>query len=125
MAQKPVPKSAAATEYVPGEVLQVDIKVFADTSEARKHVRAFGNHAGALTAVDVATGYQLEAIRIQVCASDRIQKILRIDSEFKKADIRTWAALCTPSITLQPCIPLTVILVVHAMISQPIVIRSS
>ena len=58
MAQKPVQHSTTTTEYVPGEVLQVDIKVFADTSKARKHLRAFGNHVGALTAVDMATGYK-------------------------------------------------------------------
>ena len=48
---------------------------------------------------------QLEAFRVQVCASDRVLKILRIDNEFAAADIRTWAALCTPPIALQPCIP--------------------
>ena len=85
MVQKPVPNSTATTDYVSGEVLQVDIKVFADTSKARKHLRALGNHVGALTAVDTTTGYrfgtliksntllkiQLRAARVQVCASDR------------------------------------------------------
>ena len=80
MAQKPVPQSISTTEYIPREVLQIDIKIFADTSKARKHLRAFGSHVGALTAVDMATGYkfgtlikshasleiQLEAIRVQV-----------------------------------------------------------
>ena len=54
-------------------------------------------------AVDMATGYkfgtlikshasleiQLEAIRVQVCASDRVLKILRMDNEFETVDIRT------------------------------------
>ena len=82
-------------------------------------MRAFGNYVGALTAVDMATGYkfgtlikshssleiQLEAIRVQVCAADRVLTILRIDNEFETDAIRTWAALCTPPITLEPCIP--------------------
>ena len=86
---KPVPQSTTTNEYDHGKVLQVDIKDFADTSKARKHLRAFGNHVGALTAVDMATGHkfgslikshsslevQLEAIRVQVCASDRLLKI--------------------------------------------------
>ena len=55
MAQKPVPHTTSTTEYVPGEVLQVDIKVFADTSKTEKHLHAFGNHVGALTAVDMST----------------------------------------------------------------------
>ena len=89
MAQKPVPQTTSTTVYIPGEVLQVDIKVFADTSKARKHLRAFGNQVGALTAVDMATGYkfgtlikthssleiQFEAIRVQVCATDRVLKV--------------------------------------------------
>ena len=58
IAQKPVPQFTTTTEYVPGEVLQVDIKVFADTYKARKHLRAIGYHVGALTAVDMATGYK-------------------------------------------------------------------
>ena len=59
MARKPVPHSTTTTaEYVPGEVLQVDIKVFADTSKGRKRLRAFENYVGALTAVDMATGYK-------------------------------------------------------------------
>ena len=37
MAQKPAPHSTSIIEYVPGEVLQVDIIIFADTSKARKH----------------------------------------------------------------------------------------
>ena len=58
MAQKPVPHSTTTTEYLPGDVLQIDNKVFADTSKARKHLRAFGNYVGALTAADMATGYK-------------------------------------------------------------------
>ena len=59
MAQKPVPHSTSATVYVPGELLQMDIKGFADTSQAKKHLRAFGNHEGALTAAYTATGCKL------------------------------------------------------------------
>ena len=43
MAQKPVPQTTSTTKYIPGNVLQVDIKVFADTLKARKHLHAFGN----------------------------------------------------------------------------------
>ena len=53
-----IPQSTSDTEYIPGDVLQVDIKVFADTSKARKYMRAFGKYTGALTAVDMATGYK-------------------------------------------------------------------
>ena len=56
IAQRLVPHSDSTTEYVPVVVLQVDIKVLADTSKARKHLSAFGNHLGALTVVDMATG---------------------------------------------------------------------
>ena len=55
MARKTVPHSTSTTVYVPCEVLRVDIKVFVDTSKAWRHLRAFGNHVGALTAVDMAT----------------------------------------------------------------------
>ena len=41
MARRPVPYITSTTEYVPGEVLRVDIKGFAVTVEARKHLRAF------------------------------------------------------------------------------------
>ena len=49
MAQKPVPHSTTTAEYVPGEVLQADINVFAGSCKAGKHLREFGNHVGALT----------------------------------------------------------------------------
>ena len=85
MTQKPVAHSTSTTEYIQGEVLQVDIKVFADTPKARNNLRAFGNYAQVLTAVDMATGYrfgtltkshsslaiQLEAIRVQACVCSR------------------------------------------------------
>ena len=64
MAQKSVPQSTSTTEYVPGEVLKLNIKVFADTFKARKHLRKFGNHVGALTAVDVVTGNKLAHLLI-------------------------------------------------------------
>ena len=48
---------------------------------------------------------QLEAIRVQVCAAGRALKILRVDNEFETDAIQTWAALCTPPVTLEPCIP--------------------
>ena len=109
----------STTEYVPGEVLQVDIKVFAGTSKVRKNLRAFGNYIGAFTTVDMATGYKfgtlikshsslevkLKAIRVQVFAADRVLEILLINNGHKTYAIRTWAALFTPPITLEPCIP--------------------
>ena len=48
MTQKPVRHSTSITEYVPGEVLRLDIHDFAYTSKARKHLRAFGNYIGPL-----------------------------------------------------------------------------
>ena len=62
MAQKPVPHTTSTTEYIPGEVLQVEVKVFADTSKARKNLRAFGNYVGALTAVDMTTDYKISTL---------------------------------------------------------------
>ena len=42
MSQKPIPREASDREYVAGEELMVDIKVFANNSKAIKHMRAFG-----------------------------------------------------------------------------------
>ena len=42
---------------------QIDIKVFAATSKARKHLIAFGNSVGALTAVDMATGHKIGTLK--------------------------------------------------------------
>ena len=64
----------------------MNINGFADTSKARKHLRAIGNNVGSHNAADMAAGYkfgtlikyqsllelQLESIRVQVCASDRV-----------------------------------------------------
>ena len=51
------------------------------------------------------TKKQPEAIRMQVCASDSVLKVLRIDIKFETDVIRMWAALCSPPITLEPRIP--------------------
>ena len=42
MSQKPIPRKASDREYVAGEELMVDMKVFANNSKALKHKRAFG-----------------------------------------------------------------------------------
>ena len=69
------------------------------------YLRAFEKHVGAFTAVDMTTEYkigtlieshasleiQLKAIRVHVCAADRVLKILRIDNNFETEAVRTWA----------------------------------
>ena len=37
MSQKPIPREASDREFVPGEEMQIDIKVFANNSKALKH----------------------------------------------------------------------------------------
>ena len=69
MVQSPVPHCTSTTEYVPDDVLQVGIKIFANTSKAGKHLRAFGNYIGPFTAVDMTTGYKLGTLRSYLCAS--------------------------------------------------------
>ena len=48
---------------------------------------------------------QLEELRIKVKSRDFTLKTIRIDNEFVTSEITTWAALCSPAISLQPCIP--------------------
>ena len=48
---------------------------------------------------------QLEELRIKVKSRDFTLKTIRIDNEFVTNEITTWAALCSPAISLQPCIP--------------------
>ena len=119
MAQRPIPRTSSNRLILPGEEIQIDIKVFADNSKARKHKRAFGNHTGALTAIDLSTRFklgkllrthkslevQLEEIRVEVRSRALTMKVLRIDNEFITQPIKQWAALCDPPIELQPCIP--------------------
>ena len=119
MHQHPIPRDASDREYVTGEELMVDIKVFANNSKALKHKRAFGRYTGALTAIDLATRFklgklikshaslevQLEELRVDVHAAGHTLRVLRIDNEFVTAPIKRWAGLCEPPIELQPCIP--------------------
>ena len=119
MSQKPIPREASDRELVPGEKLQIDIKVFANNSKALKHRRAFGRYTGALTAIDLSTRYklgklikshaslevQLEELRVDVHAAGYKLRVLRLDNEFVTAPIKRWAGLCEPPIELQPCIP--------------------
>jgi len=122
MAQRPRPGTTVPRDIVPGEEIEVDIKIFADCSKARKHKRAFGNYTGAQTAIDLATGFRfghllrghgnlvekLELLRLEVSSRDRIMKVLRIDNQYVTADIQKWAATTSPgrpAIRLQPCIP--------------------
>ena len=119
MAQQPIPTTASDRVIVAGEEFQLDIKVWANTSKALKHRRAFGRYTGALTAVDLATRYkigklirttsaleeQLEALRIEIRGTGHTLKVLRLDNQFVTAPVKKWAAQCEPYIELQPCIP--------------------
>ena len=118
MAQQLMPGSSTKVkDLVPGDEIQVDIKVFADSSKARKHKRAMGGYTCVLSAIDLATGYKwgyplknqanletiLEEIRLEIHALGRTLKILTIDNQFVTAPITKWKN--THNITLQPCIP--------------------
>ena len=119
MAQRDVPRTASDRVILPGEEFQVDIKVFANSSKALKHKRAFGRYTGALTAIDLSTRYkigklirshaslevELEALRVDVHGSGHTLRVLRLDNEFVTDAIETWAKGCEPPIELQPCIP--------------------
>ena len=119
MAQRDIPREASDRVILPGEEFQVDIKVFASTSKALKHKRAFGRYTGALTAIDLSTRFkigklirshaslevELEALRIEVHGSGHTLRVLRLDNEFVTVAIEKWAASCDPPIELQPCIP--------------------
>ena len=59
MAQNPIPREASDREFVPGEELMIDIKVWANNSKALKHRRAFKRYTSALTAIDMATRYKI------------------------------------------------------------------
>ena len=93
MAQKPIPRTASDRDIVPGEEFQLDIKVWANSSKALKHRRAFGKHIGALTAVDLSTRYkigkllkttadlevQLEELRVEIHGTGHTLRVLRIE----------------------------------------------
>ena len=58
MAQQPMPGSINSDrELIPGDEIELDIKVYADNSKQRKHKRAIGGYTCALTAIDLATDY--------------------------------------------------------------------
>ena len=119
MAQNPIPREASDREFVAGEELMIDIKVWANNSKALKHRGAFKRYTSALTAIDMATRYKigkpltshkslevaLEELRVEVHGAGHTLRVLRMDNEFWTAPVRTWAASCEPPIELQPCIP--------------------
>ena len=59
MAQNPIPWEASDREYVAGEELMVNIKVWANNSMALKHQRAFKRYTSALTAIGMATRFKI------------------------------------------------------------------
>ena len=119
MAQRDIPREASDREFVPGEEIQIDIKIWANSSKALKHRRAFGKHIGAVTAVDMATRYkigklikttsdlevQLEELRVEIRGTGHTLKVLRMDNQFYTKAVKNWAARCEPYVELQPCIP--------------------
>ena len=119
MAQRDIPREASDRVILPDEEFQVDIKVFASTSKALKHKRAFGRYTGVLTAIDLSTRFkigklirshasleiELDALRVDVHGLGYTLRVLRLDNEFVTDAIETWAKECEPPIELQPCIP--------------------
>ena len=121
MAQQPMPGSSTEERFLePGEEVQLDIKVFADNSKARKHKRAIGGYTCALTVVDLATGFKLgyvlkhtahlettlEEIRLEIYAiENRILKVIRLDNQFITKPIKLWAMALDNTIEFKPCIP--------------------
>ena len=93
--------------------------MFASTSKALKHKRAFGRYTGALKAIDLSTRFkigklirfhasqevELKALRVEVPGSGHTLRVLRQDFEFVAVAIERWAASCDPPIELQHCIP--------------------
>ena len=118
MAQQPMPGSIVPPrEANIGEEFQLDIKVIADNSKARKHKRAIGKYTSTLTAIDKNSGYligfllknhvhletTLEKLRLEIFSKHRILKIVRLDNQFITEPIREWSQL--HHIDLLPCIP--------------------
>ena len=93
--------------------------MWANNSKALKHRRAFNRYTGALTAIDLATGFRIgkplrshkslentfKELRVEVPDAGHTLKVLRMDDEFLTEPVKRWAALCNPPIELQPCIP--------------------
>ena len=104
MAQRDIPREASDSVILPGEESQMDIKVFASTSKALKHKRAFGRYTGVLTAIDLSTRFKIGKL-IRSHGSGYTLRVLRLDNEFVTDAIETWAKECEPPIELQPCIP--------------------
>ena len=101
MAQQPIPRDASDREFVPGEELQVDTKVFANNSKALQHRRAFRRYTGVLTAVDFSTRFKigkllkshaalevhLEELRVGYHCAGYTLRVLRLNTDFKTAHI--------------------------------------
>ena len=51
MAQKLVLKTASGRVIMPGEEVQVDIRIFANNSKKLRHIRAFKKYTGAFTTI--------------------------------------------------------------------------
>jgi len=119
MAQRDKPHSLppSTSPVAIGSVWHVDIKVFADTSKARKHKRAIGGYTSAMNCIDQTSdfvfGYllknhqnlenYLDKLRLQVHAQHRTIVIIHIDNEYIPESILAWAL--ENHITLLPCIP--------------------
>ena len=88
-------------EFVRGEELMIDIKVWATNSKALKHRRAFDKYTGALTAINMGTRFKLgkplkshkplkvalEELCVEVHGAGHTLKVMRI--ELWTAPIRT------------------------------------
>ena len=103
MAQQAKPGSTTPHKvFTPGEEFQIDIKVFADNSKAKKHKRAIGGYTCALTAIDLCTGYKLgwllksqsklekilDELLLEVHSKSRTLKVVRMDNQFVTAPIK-------------------------------------
>ena len=105
-----IPREAFDRVILPGEVLQVNIKVIASTSKALKHKRAFGRYTGVLTVIDLSTRFkigklicyhaslevELDALRIEVHEPGHMLRVLRLDNEFVTATEGTCVAPSEP-----------------------------
>ena len=118
MAQQPKPElTTNIKDLLPGEEIQIDIKVIADNSKRLKHKRAIGGYTSALTVVDMKTGFKwvyllknhahlevtLEAIRLEIVSQRRELKVIRLDNQFVTEAVNTWKQ--PHHITILPCIP--------------------
>ena len=91
-------------DLIPGDEIQIDIKVLADSSKARKHKRAKKGYTCVLSAIHLATGYKwgyplkhqeyletsLEDIRLDIYSEYIKLKMVTIDNQFVTEPVRKW-----------------------------------